>query len=180
MTKPDLRIFLDRSVGTKKIAAALRELNLDVETIQDRYGAASPTTADEQWIAEATAAGRILIGADQRIRYRPLERRTICRAGARCFTFPSGSMKGDEMVARLIQHLDAMSAAAAEAGPYVYHLAPAVLQRMKLDCADASVEAGMPGALLRPQPQREPAEEESTSALCRIPAQLRKPGTDGG
>jgi hypothetical protein len=34
-----LRVFLDRSIGTKKIAAALRELDVDVQTIQDRYRA---------------------------------------------------------------------------------------------------------------------------------------------
>ena len=30
-----LRLFLDRSIGTLKIAAALREQRLDVETIAD-------------------------------------------------------------------------------------------------------------------------------------------------
>jgi hypothetical protein len=46
MTAPVLRLFLDRSIGTKVIASAIRELGLDVQTIQDRYGDESPTIAD--------------------------------------------------------------------------------------------------------------------------------------
>ncbi|GAA3449063.1 hypothetical protein [Dactylosporangium matsuzakiense] len=52
-----LRLFLDRSVGTRKVAAALREQQLDVETIADRYGAANTLTRDEQWIADAGQDG---------------------------------------------------------------------------------------------------------------------------
>lgn len=87
MTAARLPVFLDRSVGTKKIAIALRQLGVDVETIQDRYGDKSVKIPDTQWIEEATADGRVLIGADKRIRYQSLERLSICRHGARCFTF---------------------------------------------------------------------------------------------
>ena len=34
-------LFLDRSIGTRRIAAALRAEQLDVETIADRYGPAN-------------------------------------------------------------------------------------------------------------------------------------------
>lgn len=77
-----LRLFLDRSVGTRMIATALREAGIDVETIVDRYGREqAPRISDDRWIVEATAAGRLLLGADLRIRYRTIERLALCRSG---------------------------------------------------------------------------------------------------
>jgi len=64
MSALPLKVFLDRSIGAKKIADALRALGVDVQTIQDRYGDESRTVADVRWIAEATRDGRVLIGAD--------------------------------------------------------------------------------------------------------------------
>jgi hypothetical protein len=55
-----LRLFLDRSVGTRKIAAALHEAELDIETIVDRYGDEAPRVTDDRWITDATTAGRLL------------------------------------------------------------------------------------------------------------------------
>jgi predicted nuclease of predicted toxin-antitoxin system len=129
-----LRLFLDRSVGTQKIAAALRALQLDVETIVDRYGAANSTIRDEQWIAEASRDGRLLISADQRIRYRPLERMAICLHAARCVTFAAGNMTADDMVALFLRHLPQVVSVATGPGPFVYHLTRERLTKMTLDC----------------------------------------------
>jgi len=107
MSEFRLRVFLDRSVGTRKIASALRELAVDVETIQDRYGSESSTVADVRWIADASRDGRVLLGADQRIRYNRLERQALCLHAARCFTFPRGDLTAREMIDRLRRHLPA-------------------------------------------------------------------------
>ena len=131
-----LRLFLDRSVGTRKIAAALRERQVDVETIVDRYGAANAHIRDEQWIAEATADGRLLVSADQRIRYRPLERMAICRHSARCVTFAAGNLTADEMILLFVRHLPSIVRIADDPGPFVYHLTQARLAKMALDCSD--------------------------------------------
>ncbi|MFI5496521.1 hypothetical protein [Actinoplanes sp. NPDC051859] len=136
MTEATIPIFLDRSVGSIKIAAALRALDLDVETIQDRYGTEAPRIADTQWIEDATLDGRILIGADKRIRHRSLERLAICRYEAKCFTFPTGNLTANEMIARLKADLAAIMRLSREAGPFVYHLTPQGPTRMALDCAD--------------------------------------------
>lgn len=132
----DMRLFLDRSVGTKKIAAALRELGLDVETIKDRYGEDASTVKDTRWIEDATMDGRILIGADQRIRYNPLERQTICRSAARCFTFPRGDLTAGEMIERLVKFLPDIEQMSARPGPFVCHLARDNVVTMRLDCGD--------------------------------------------
>jgi hypothetical protein len=136
MTGAGLPVFLDRSVGTKKIAFALRELGVDVETIHDRYGGESVRIQDTQWIEEATADGRVLIGADKRIRYKSLERLAICRHKARCFTFPRGDLTAEEMVRRIALHLTEMTQLAQRPGPYVVHLGHDRVVPMKLDCDD--------------------------------------------
>ncbi|MEQ4300768.1 hypothetical protein ABNF97_05125 [Plantactinospora sp. B6F1] len=133
----ELRLFLDRSIGTKKIARALRELGLDVETIQDRYGEAASTVSDEHWIHDASRDQRILVGADQRIRYNRLERRALCLSSARCFTFPRGDLSAVEMIDRLTRHLSEIERIWAEIeGPFVYHLTAGGVVSMRLDCAD--------------------------------------------
>lgn len=136
MTSPVLRVFLDRSIGTKVIGGALRELGVDVETIQDRYGDESPIVKDVRWIADASVDGRVLIGADQRIRYNPLERQAICRHAARCFTFPRGNLTAAQMIERLARHLPVIVDLAAIPGPFVCHLRPDSVTRMALDCSD--------------------------------------------
>lgn len=136
MSSPVLKVFLDRSIGTRVIGGALRELGVDVETIHDRYGDESPTVKDVRWIADASEAGRVLIGADQRIRYNPLERQAVCRHGARCFTFPRGNLTAAQMIERLTRHLPEIAQQADAPGPYVYHLLPNALTRMALDCSD--------------------------------------------
>lgn len=129
-----LRLFLDRSVGTRKFATALRARHLDVETIVDRYGAANLSTPDERWIADASRDGRLLVSADQRIRYRPLERMAICEHAAKCVTFAAGNLTSDEMIGLFLENLTQIEEAAREAGPFVYHLTRQRLVRMALDC----------------------------------------------
>jgi hypothetical protein len=128
------RLFLDRSIGTRRIATALRGESLNVETIADRYGPANIHVRDEQWIAEASSAGRLLVSADKRIRYRPLEREAICAHSARCFTFAAGDLTSDQMIALFLRHLPEIQAVAAQPGPYVYHITRDRLVRMPLDC----------------------------------------------
>lgn len=136
MTGTRLRVFLDRSVGTKKIAFALRALGVDVETIQDRYGAQSGTIQDIRWIEDATTSGRILVGADKRIRYRSLERLAICQHRAKCFTFPRGDLTAEEMIRRISLHLEEISQIARQPGPFVVHLGSERIVTMSLDCDD--------------------------------------------
>lgn len=140
MSQP-LRVFLDRSIGTKVIARALRGLGVDVETITDRYGQESPDIKDVRWIADASSDGRVLIGADQRIRYNPLERHALCRHAARCFTFPRGNLTATQMIERITVLLPTIAELARTPGPYVYHLLADAATLMNLDCSDVDDEA---------------------------------------
>lgn len=141
MNPQPLRVFLDRSIGTKRIALALRELEVDVQTIKDRYGDESSNVEDVRWIADATQDGRILIGADQRIRYNPLERQTLCIHAAKCFTFPRGNLTAMQMIDRIVLHLPSIVELAQRPGPYVYHISADAVVRMNLDCDDVLPES---------------------------------------
>lgn len=93
MVDEEPSFFLDRSVGTKRVAAGLRDLGPSAQTVDDRYGvAAGPTVADEQWITDASRDGLLPLGADLRIRYRTVERWALCRAHARYVAFSAGAI----------------------------------------------------------------------------------------
>jgi hypothetical protein len=88
-----LRLFLDRSTNGKRFVSGIRRLVDDVETIGDRYGVQeAEEVKDVQWIADATAEGRILVGADRRILRNPLERRAICLTAARYVVFGTNNL----------------------------------------------------------------------------------------
>lgn len=101
-----LRLFLDRSTQGRRFVEAVRGLVADVETINDRYGT-KPAEAvlDTQWIAEASADERVLVGADRNILRNPLERQAICLAAARYVVFGNNNIPMRIMIERFERHL---------------------------------------------------------------------------
>lgn len=61
--------FTDRDLG-KLFPAVLRDAGLTVERHADHF---SPTTPDEEWLAETARRGWVAITHDRRIRYKPNE-----------------------------------------------------------------------------------------------------------
>lgn len=135
MTDPRLALFLDRSTQGRRVVEAVRELVDDVETIADRYGRdAAQDIPDTQWIADATAAGRILVGADRRILLNPLERRAVRRYRARDVVFGTNLR---DTVALFAAGLPAVRAHAGGPGPRVLRIARHGVERLPLRCGDA-------------------------------------------
>jgi hypothetical protein len=134
---PALRLFLDRSTQGKRFTAAVRRLVQDVETIDDRYGR-DPAEAvpDTRWIADASAEGRVLLGADRNILRNPLERRAICVAAARYVVFATNNMSAREMIGRFERHLPRIQELVTEPGPWVYRIAAHDMRRVTLNCDD--------------------------------------------
>jgi hypothetical protein len=138
VTDPRLALFLDRSTQGRRFVEALRALVDDVETIADRYGReAAQDVPDTQWIAEATAAGRILVGADRRILLNPLERRAVCRHRARYVVFGTNNLRVADMVTLFTAGLPAIRAHAREPGPWVLRIARHGTERLPMRCDDA-------------------------------------------
>jgi len=138
MTEPPaLRLFLDRSTQGKRFVAAVRSMVEDVVTINDMYGnKPAESVADVQWIADATASGRILIGADRYILRNPLERHSICRNAARYVVFGANNTPVRlliEMFERDLPHIRQLTSVP---GPWVHRIARHGMERLALNCAD--------------------------------------------
>ena len=70
----ELRLFLDRSTNAKRFAEAVRAHVADVVTIGERYGVRpAERIEDRQWLAEATAEGRVCVV--EQLRQRLAQRR---------------------------------------------------------------------------------------------------------
>lgn len=136
---PPLRLFLDRSTQGRRFVAAVRHLVDDVETINDRYGTKlAESIPDIRWIREASADGRILVGADRNIVRNQLERRAICAAAARYVVFGTNNMAMHTMIERFQRHLPRIRTLAAVPGPWVYRIAQHGIDRLNLRCDDVS------------------------------------------
>lgn len=135
---PTLRLFLDRSTQGRRFVEAVRRLVPDVETINDRYGVReSQSIPDVRWISEATADGRILVGADRYILRNPLERRTVCRTGARYVVFGTNNLRASLMIELFAENLSRIEQLTALPGPWVHRIAQHGLDRLHLNCDDA-------------------------------------------
>ncbi|MBI4591085.1 MAG: hypothetical protein HY725_19840 [Candidatus Rokubacteria bacterium] len=109
-----LSFFLDRSLGKKKIATALRQAGVQVEIHDDHF----PQDArDEDWLQEAGRRGWIVLTKDRRIRHRALELSAVVRAGVRVFVLTAGDLQGGEMAEIFVKALPAMNGFAAQHSP---------------------------------------------------------------
>ncbi|GEL18372.1 hypothetical protein PA7_22090 [Pseudonocardia asaccharolytica DSM 44247 = NBRC 16224] len=94
------------------------------------------TVPDVRWIADATADGRILVGADRFILRNPLERHAIRRAGARYIVFGTNDMRMVRMIELFEANLPLIRAPAGRPGPWAYRGAQHSLDRLVLNCHD--------------------------------------------
>ena len=89
-----LVFFLDRSLGKKKIADALRQAGERVEVHDEHF----PVDArDEDWLSVVGERRWVVFTKDAKIRYRALERNALIRAGVRAFVLTTADLRGEEM-----------------------------------------------------------------------------------
>jgi predicted nuclease of predicted toxin-antitoxin system len=98
--------FLDRSLGKKRIAAALRQAGATVQVHDDHF----PIDArDEEWLSQVGQQGWIVLTKDHRIRYRNVERIALMNAGVAAFILTSGDLQGEEMAQIFVKALSAIT-----------------------------------------------------------------------
>lgn len=86
--------FLDRSLGKKKVAAALRRVGANVVVHDDRF----PQDAkDEEWLQEAGRLHWVVLTKDREIKRRKLELDALLTGGVRTFALTRRNLSGDEM-----------------------------------------------------------------------------------
>src|SRR3990172_737151 len=74
--------FLDRSLGKKTIADALRQAGAEVRVHDDCF---PPDARDEDWLREVGQKGWIVLTKDRHIRYRAPELAALQKAGVIAF-----------------------------------------------------------------------------------------------
>jgi PIN like domain len=97
-----LVFFIDRSLGRKIVAQALREIGESVEIHDDHF---APDAKDEDWLLEVGKRGWIVLTKDDRIRYRVTERTALTSARVRAFVLTSSQLHGAEMAAAFVKAL---------------------------------------------------------------------------
>jgi hypothetical protein len=118
-----LVFFLDRQIGTRTVATALRAAGAEVELHDDHFPQATPDTV---WIPEVAAKDWVLITLDKNIRRNPLERRAYQQVGLRGFVITGHGLKGDEIAALVTRALPGMARrAAGRPGPLLFAISAA-------------------------------------------------------
>src|SRR5262245_39472874 len=98
--------FLDRNLGKKTIAEALRQVGAEVRVHDDHF---SSSTIDEEWLSEVGRQGWIVLTKDARIRYREIERTALMNAGVGAFVLTAKNLQGSEMASVFVRALPAMT-----------------------------------------------------------------------
>jgi predicted nuclease of predicted toxin-antitoxin system len=97
--------FLDRNLGTKHVAHALRAAGATVEIHNDHF----PQDAkDVVWLPEVGKRGWVVLTKDDRIRYRPAEFAAVIDAQVALFALASGNLNGEEMAQAFVTALPRM------------------------------------------------------------------------
>jgi hypothetical protein len=127
-------LFLDRSLGRIKVPGLLRDAGLNLVTLAEHYGVPTDeTVADEEWLQLAGVQGWAVFMKDTRIRYNPAERAAVRDHDVRCFCLSSQSLSGEDMAARFLDNLEAIVAACAEEGPFIYVVYANRIEQRTLD-----------------------------------------------
>jgi hypothetical protein len=114
-------LFLDESIGSLKVAAALRALGARVEVHGDYFPQGTP---DEEWLSAIGAKGWAVLTRDQRIRFRKLEQQALADAGVRAFVFTGGNATGDETAAAVAKaFVKIANIIGSERPPFIYAIA---------------------------------------------------------
>ncbi len=100
-------------------------------TMREHYGEmAGQRVADVAWIALTAERGWIGFHKDDKIRRNEVERQAVVASGARMFCIPRADITADDAAARYLDNLEAICAATAEDGPFIYSVQPRKIERL--------------------------------------------------
>ncbi len=126
-----LEFLIDRSLGRKRLAAALAALGYTVHTLASVYGeGAAQKLDDEEWLEEAGKRNWVVLMKDAAIRRRPTEREALSRAGVRAFCLTNAQLRGAEQTARFVDNIGRITRQADTPGPYIYGVYADHLRRL--------------------------------------------------
>ena len=115
------RYLLDRSLGSKIVPTLLREAGFELVTLADVYGEkGAQLAADTEWLRYAGDHDLVVLGADDRIRYRAQERNQLAGGRLRSFTITNAHLRGEEAAQWILTNRHRIEQRCRKTGPYVY------------------------------------------------------------
>ena len=116
---PDL--FVDRSLGRKKVPELLRAAGLRLVTLAEYYGIpADESVSDQEWLRLAGERGWLVFTKDTRLRYNRAEKEALETYRVRCFSLTGKNLSAGELAQRFLGNLPAIVRACNEPGPFDY------------------------------------------------------------
>ncbi len=113
-----LVFFIDRSLGRKYVAEALRTVGATVEVHDDHFPQSTP---DVDWLAEVGRRGWVVLSKDERIRRNRIEREALEAAHVRAFFLTQQDITGQEMAVLFRNALPGMiNRAVSEPAPFIF------------------------------------------------------------
>ena len=100
-----LTYFVDRSLGGKVVAEALRAAGAVVARHDDHF---APDDPDECWLAHVGTAGWVALTTDERILHRPAELKALFEAATAVFVFVGGDARGADIARAWVAALPVM------------------------------------------------------------------------
>ncbi len=126
-----LVFFIDRSLGGRVIAEALRAAGAQVEIHDTHFDLDAP---DVQWLAAMGDRGWVVLSKDARIRRDAFEREALRSANVKAFFLTQQGLTGEEMAQIFVAALPGMvTRAGRQPGPFIYTLSrEGVFARVRL------------------------------------------------
>jgi predicted nuclease of predicted toxin-antitoxin system len=122
----EIIFFLDRNLGRKWAAEALRQAGAQVEIHDDHF---APDVHDEEWLAFCGRQGWIVLTLDYRICYRSSELDALERNKVKAFLIArAGQMNKEELSNLLVRELPKFVARVLQtSAPFAYRVTPSGL-----------------------------------------------------
>ena len=100
--------FLDRSLGSRLVADALRVRGEIVEAHDAHF---AKDAADVEWLGAVGRKGWVVVSKDDRIRLNEVERMALTEAGVAAFFLGRSDLTGPQMASAIVTALPAMKRA---------------------------------------------------------------------
>ena len=97
--------FIDRSLGSRLLSAALRSAGARVEIHDDHFPQDTP---DSEWLSEVGRRGWVVLSKDVRIRRDKLERAALLEARVKAFLLTQQGLAGADMAEIFIRAVPEM------------------------------------------------------------------------
>ncbi len=112
--------FLDRSLGGRDVADALRDAGWIIRTHVEVYGVRDQNVHDVEWLELCGRENWPALTMDRRIRYRPAEIAAVRRHRVKAFALTSGNLTAAGQAERFLGNGRRIETACMRPGPFLY------------------------------------------------------------